>query len=318
MKESPSSNAETAEPSLQQVRVRSVRSCNFRYAGRLSNENARFLTGLHQKFALNVTTSLELYLGATLRLTPVSLEQLAIQDYVAGVAPNNYLLPCAIGEMDSNCIIEMDTGILLPIIDLLLGGGGQLAGDSRELTELDEQIVESVIALIVSELERSWSALSLTLTPGRCVKPSMIQHMFRANEKLVLLVFEMTIGDATTGSFNLVLPSPFVGYLLRRLKVSQSKKVSSLRLRIPDLRERILDGVFVVSSDIVQMRVLVKDLVDLKPGSILRTGTPVKYPGRLTVKDAEIFEVLPVRVGQKKAAQLTIRCQEPPVTKELA
>ena len=304
-----------AEASSQQAKARSVRSCNFRYAGRLSNENARFLTGLHQKFALNVSTALELYLGASLRLTPVSLEQLAIQDYVAGVVPNNYLLPCTIGSMDSNCIVEVDTGILWPIIDLLLGGVGQLAGDSRELTELDEQIVETVIALILSELERSWSALNLTLTPGRCVKPSMIQQVFRANEKLVLLVFEMTIGSAT-GSFNLVLPSPFVGFLLRRLKVSQSKKVSSDRLRIPDLRERILDGVFLVSSDIVQMRVMVKDLVDLKPGSVLRTGTPVKNSGRLTVEHAEIFEAVPVRMGPKKAAQLTARCQEPSVTKE--
>ena len=47
---------------------RTIHSCNFRYAGRLSNENARALTALHEKFALNVTTSLELYLGTTLQL----------------------------------------------------------------------------------------------------------------------------------------------------------------------------------------------------------------------------------------------------------
>lgn len=315
MKESPSTAADTmAAPGQQQARTRMVRSCNFRYAGRLSNENARFLTALHQKFALNVTTALELYLGASLRLTPVSLEQLAVQDYVGGVDSTNYLMPCTISDMDSSFILEMEAGIVWPIIDLLLGGVGQLTTEFRELTELDEQIVETVISLIVKELEQSWSALSLTLTPGRCIKPNMIQHTFRANEKLVLLVFEMTIG-AATGSFNLVLPSPFVGYLIRRLKVSQSKKASSLR-RIPDLRERILNGLFVVSSDIVQMRVLVKDLIDLKPGSVLRTGTPVKNPGRLTVEDAEIFEALPVRIGRKKAAQLTARCQEPPVIKE--
>ena len=316
MKESPSSGADAMAAAMQQqARTRIVRSCNFRYAGRLSNENARFLTALHQKFALNVTTALELYLGAALRLTPVSLEQLAVQDYVAGVSSNNYLMPCAIVDMDSSFILEMDTGIVWPIIDLLLGGPGQLTAESRELTELDEQIVETVVSLVVKELAQSWSALNLTLTPARCIKPNMIQHTFRANEKLVLLVFEMTIG-AATGSFNLVLPSPFVGYLIRRLKVSQSKKASSLRLRIPGLRERILDGVFVVSSDIVQMRVLVKDLVDLKPGSILRTGTPVKRTGRLTVEDTEIFEASPVRVGRKKAAQLTARCQEPPIIKE--
>ena len=61
-----------------QPRARSIHSCNFRYAGRLSNENARALTSLHEKFALNVTNSLEAFLGTSIRLKMVSLEQLAL------------------------------------------------------------------------------------------------------------------------------------------------------------------------------------------------------------------------------------------------
>ncbi len=59
-----------------QPKARTIHSCNFRYAGRLSNENARALTSLHEKFALNVTNSLEVYLGTSIRLKMVSLEQL--------------------------------------------------------------------------------------------------------------------------------------------------------------------------------------------------------------------------------------------------
>jgi flagellar motor switch protein FliM len=165
-------------------------------------------------------------------------------------------------------------------------------------------------------MDRSWRALNLSLTPGHCIKPALISQVFPANEKLVLLMFDMTIGT-TTGPFKIVLPTSFVGFLLRHLKAAQSKKTSILRhLPNPSLRERILDCDFNVAVDITQMRVLVKDLIDLKPGMILKMKAPVKNPGRLTVEGVDIFEALPVRNGTLKAAQLSCRSQEPVPTKE--
>jgi flagellar motor switch protein FliM len=306
-----------AAKSSVQPKPRTIHSCNFRYAGRLSNENARALTTLHEKFALNVTNSLEVYLGTSIRLKMLSLEQLALQDYISGIAPNTYLLPCALNVMETNFLMEMDIRLIFPIIDLLLGGAGTTASDEmRELTEIDEEIMESITALIVKEVDRSWRALNLSLTPGHCIKPAMVQQNFPVNEKLVLLMFEMTIGG-TTGPFKIVLPTSFVGFLLRHLKAAQLKKTSSLRhLPNPSLRERILDCDFNVAVDITQMRVLVKDLIDLKPGMILKMKAPVKNPGRLTVEGVEIFEALPVRNGTLKAAQLSCRSQEPVATKE--
>jgi flagellar motor switch protein FliM len=306
----------TAKKAAQTLRPRNIHSCNFRYAGRLSNENARTLTSLHEKFALNVTDTLELYLGASLRLRLLSLEQMQITDYIGGVQSNSYLVPCALNVMESNLLMEIDVALVFPIIDLLLGGDGIAAADSRELTEIDEDIMESVTALIIKQIERSWKTLNLSLTPGHCIKPGMIQQVFLLNEKLVLLMFEMTVGG-TTKPFNIVLPTSFVGFLLRHLKAAQSKKISSLRLlRNPTLRERILDCDFTLAVDITQMRVMVKDLIDLQPGMILKMKAPVKRPGRLTVEGVEIFDALPVRNGKRKAAQLLYQSQEPAATKE--
>jgi flagellar motor switch protein FliM len=306
-----------AAKSTGQQRERTIHSCNFRYAGRLSNENARALTAMHEKFALNVTNSLEVYLGTSIRLKMLSLEQLALQAYISSIAPNTYLLPCALNVMESSFLMEMDIRLIFPIIDLLLGGAGTTASDEpRDLTEIDEEIMEIITALIVKEVDRSWRTLNLSLTPGHCMKPAQITQIYPANEKLVLLMFEMTVG-ATTGSFKIVLPTSFVGFLLRHMKAAQSKKISILRhLPNPSLRERILDCEFNVAVDITQMRVLVKDLIDLKPGMILKMKAPVKNPGRLTVEGVDIFEALPVRNGTLKAAQLSCRSQEPAATKE--
>jgi flagellar motor switch protein FliM len=212
--------------------------------------------------------------------------------------------------------MEMDALLVYPIIDLLLGGMGTVAAEARELTEIDEQIMESVAALVMKEVERSWRSLNLSLTPGRCIKPAVIPHIFPANEKLVLLLFEMEVGGAA-GDFKLVLPTSFVGFLLRHLKAAQSKKMSSVRaLASPNLRERLLDCKFRVSADIPQMRVLVKDLVGLKPGIILKMNSPVMNAGKLTVEGVDIFEAVPVRNGKMKAAQLTSRLHEVDAVKE--
>lgn len=297
-------------------RQQNIRACNFRYAGRLSNENARTLTTLHEKFALQVTNSLEVYLGASLQFKLVSLEQKPIQDYIAEVAPSSYVLPCALDVMESNFLMEMDALLVYPIIDLLLGGTGTAAAAARELTEIDEQIMESVAVLVVKEAERSWKSLNLSLTPGRCIKPTAIPHIFPVNEKLVLLLFEMEVGGAT-GDLKLVLPTSFVGFLLRHLKAAQSQKMSAVRAySSPNLRERLLDCKFKVSADIPRMRAQVKDLTRLRAGTILRMNSPVMNAGRLTVEDAEIFESIPVRSGKMKAAQLTTRSVEPAIAKE--
>jgi flagellar motor switch protein FliM len=301
----------TAKDTVPQAKPRSIHSCNFRYAGRLSNENARTLTALHDKFALSVTTSLELYLGVSLRLKLGALEQVAAAEYPSRTSPN-----CSLNVMETNIMLEMDDELIFPMIDVLLGGAGTASGESRELTEIDEEILQSVTVLIVKELERSWRSLNMSLTPSRCIKPAAIPQVFQANEKLVLLIFEMTLGE-TNGAITIVLPTSFVGFLLRHLQVAQSKKISSLRpLRSPTLRERILDCDINVAADMTQMRVLVKDLVGLKPGMILKMNAPVKRPGRLTVDGVQIFEALLVRNGTRKAAQLSVRSQEPALEKE--
>jgi len=297
-------------------RERIINPCNFRYAGRLSNENSRTLTALHEKMAVNITNSLEVYLGTSLQIRLLSLEQMAIHDYTSGVPANSYLVPCALNIMENNVLLEMDIPLVFPIIDLLLGGSGNALNEVRELTEIDEEIMQSITNLIVAEIGRTWRTLNLLLAPGHCIKTPGITQIFPVNEKLVLLMFEMSVGG-TTGPFNIVLPTSFVGFLLRHLKAGQSKKISSLHhLAKPSLRERMLECEFDVAVDIVKMQVLVRDLIDLKTGMVLRMKAPIKNQGQITVENVSIFDASPVRSGAMKAAQLLARSQEPAMLKE--
>lgn len=310
------SSSAKAQPAGKAAKPRMIHPCNFRYAGRLSNENARFLTALHEKFAFSLTNALEVYLGATLRLRLVSLEQLAMSDYLSTLASTNYILPCSIDVMNSNCLIDIDVELVLPIIDLLLGGQGEAVNGVHELTDIDENIMETVSFLIVKELERAWKALNISLTPSHCIKPAMIHQIIPVTEKLVSLNFEMNVGNAVTGSFTVVLSTSFVGFLLRHLRASQSKKISSLHHRRPTLQERILDCDFTLSADVPRMGIKLKDLLEMEPGTILRTNVAVGTTAKLTVDGVQVFEASAVRNGGRKAAQVLSRSQETKAGKE--
>jgi flagellar motor switch protein FliM len=287
-----------------------IQPCNFRYAGRLSNDNARTLNALHEKFAANVASSLEIYLGMSLQLKLISLEQMAVSDYINAVDPNAYLMRCALNVMESNFLLEIGVPLIFPVIDLLLGGDGTSAEKARELTDIDEEMLQSISSLILTQLERSWKTLNIALKSGNCIKVPMIPQAFPANEKLVTFMFEMTAGGAT-GLMKIVLPTSFVGFLLRQLMAAHSKRTSSSRnFAKSSLRERILDCEFKLSADITEMRVLVKDLIELKPGMHLKMRAPIGHPGRLTVESIQIFESIPVRNGAMKATQLLERSLE--------
>ncbi len=311
--------ARKSGPQTTGAKPRNVYSCNFRSAGRLSNENARSLTALHETFARNLTNVLDAYLGASLEVKLLSLDQLSIEDYIAGMAPISYIVPFSLSTMQSTVIMECDIGLVFPIINLLAGGTGS-SGNSgsatRELTEIDEEIMQSVTSLIARQVERAWHPLEVSLTTSHCIKSSVLHQYFPPNEKVLLLMFEVDVAG-TTGSFNIIIPTAFASILIRQVKAEQLRKRGTVRFfPRPNIRERILDCDVLVSTDLANLRVKVRDLVGLEPGSVLKLRAPVKTPGMLTVEGRELFEAVPVRNGSQKAAQLGRRMKSTNWTKE--
>jgi flagellar motor switch protein FliM len=288
---------------------RSVYPCNFRSAGRLSNENARALSTIHETFARHLASALDLYLGAALEVKFQALDQLPIKDHIAGIPPLSYIVPFSFSTVPSTMIVECDINLVFPIIELLLGGSGQPMNDARELSEIEEEIMHDLMSLIARQAENAWHIPSLSLMPGRRTKSSVLHQYCAPNEKITLVKFEIEIAG-TTGSFQLVFPTAFLNVLIKQIKLDQPQKKGRLQyFPTPGIRERILDSDFEVSAELLDMKVAVRDLISLQPGCVLKLRAPVRTPGMLTIGGQEIFEATPVRNGSQKAAQLGRRTQ---------
>lgn len=287
------------------AKQRSVVNCNFRSAGRLSNENARSLTSIHETFARHLASALDAHLGTGLEVKLTGLEQRPIKEHIAGIPPLTYIVPFSSSTIPGATIVECDINLVFPMVDLLLGGAGGPASDGpRELSEIEEEIMQDVVALIVKQAEGIWRLPDMRLSANRRVKSTVLHQYCPPNEKVTCVKFEVDI-SGTTGAFQFVFPAAFVNVLIQQIKLDQPQKKGSVRFfPRPSIRERILDCDVEVSAELQGLRVAVRDLLALLPGSVLKLRAPVRTPGMLTAGGHGIFEATPVRNGAQKAAQL--------------
>ncbi|RXH57259.1 FliM/FliN family flagellar motor switch protein [Granulicella sibirica] len=278
--------------------------CNFRSAGRLSNESARTLTTLHEVLARNLMNSLDVYLGTGLEVRLVTLEQLAMDDFKAKCQTAGYVLPCAARPSSNTVLLEMDNELMFTMVDLLLGGSGAKLEASRELTEMDEEIMEGAGLLIAQQIERVWQPIGATLTPGKCIKPNLAHRVFPPTEKVLRIQFAVTVAGMT-GSLHLAFQASLASHLVRNVRTDPANGKSGMgNLPLPSLQKRLLDCKFAIAGDIPELHVSVKDLARIEVGSVLTLSAPVSAPGKLMLEGRTYFEASPVRQGNNKAMQL--------------
>jgi flagellar motor switch protein FliM len=302
------SNQEQAEH-VAGGKQRMVHACNFRSAGRMSNENARALTAIHETFARHLTTALDAYLGTDLKVKLQSLEQTSVKEHIASIPAFTYIVPFASSMFASTMIAEFDIDLVFPILDLLLGGTGTQVSEARELSEIEEEIMQDLAAMFARQAEGAWAIPAMSLEIKRRIDGAGLHQYCPAQERVTLAKFEIEVAGIT-GLFHLMFPSSFLAGLIKLIKQDEPKKKGRLRyFPTAGIRERILDCDVVVAADLPGIRVSVRDLIALQPGCVLKLRAPVRSPGMLTVGGCEIFEAAPVRNGAQKAAQLGRKVQ---------
>ncbi len=287
---------------------RSIVPCNFRSAGRLSNESTRHLRAIHEIFARNLTHSLDLFLGSELDVKLASVDQLNARDFITSTAGSGYFVPFSVASMQDRVVVRFGTSLLFPLLDLLLGGPGDPDDQIRELTEIDEELIRSVTELISSQLERAWRSCHVAVVPNSSIKPAVLGQILTLEERVTLLRFEMTIATIS-GTLELVLPIAFTNALIRASQNEATQHVTQPSTQELPLRQRLLHCAMLTSAELSGLHLSVGDLIGLRPGDVLNLHAPVANSPRLKIADHDLFEINPVRHNNHKAAQLRASCR---------
>ncbi len=282
---------------------RVIRECDFRQAGQLSKDQVRQITLLHETFAPNLTNSLGAYLRVGFQTSLVAVEQLVYNEFLSRIPEQTYFTTVQLMPIDELAALQIDLALIFPMIDLLLGGSGQGLPELRDLTEIEQQIIESVVKILCSELEATWQlALPLQFSAGERLKQTQIGTLMPPADRVLNLSFEIQITDVR-GTLNIVFPGVVSNLLLRKLA---QQGVTRRRRASADsgarIRERLLDAKFNVALELRNLPIQIRDIVEMEPGKIVSLSRSLREPMFMAVNGTPAFSGVPVSCGAVRGA----------------
>jgi flagellar motor switch protein FliM len=255
---------------------RSIKPCSFRQSGQLTGEEARAVTGLHEAFARSLSQSLGAYLRVLFETNLVSVEQLAYGEFLERVPEVTYMISLQAPQLDATAALQIDHSLVFPLVDILLGGTGQCETMTREISEIEEQIMEGVARIICHELATAWAAFGGGVELGDRQRRAQMQRFLSPTEKTLCLSFEVKLAEAR-GMLNLVFPMSISNTMLRKLSSDWSYGKSRSSSRIGKrLSEKMLDCSFPLTLGVTTIKLPVHTLMTLSAADTCNLGAPVR------------------------------------------
>jgi flagellar motor switch protein FliM len=284
---------------------RTLTAANFRQSARISKEQLRSVSQLHELFARNLTHSLGAYLRLAFEVNLVSAEQLNYGEFLQRIPEVTYLVSMTLRPMGVSAAIEIDLPLAFPIIDVLLGGPGRAEATVREITEIEEQILESVVKIIGRELESTWlPVLEVQFAFDSRLRQADISRLMPPSEKILSLSFEIRMPESR-GMLNIALPAAVASGLLRKLTQQASyRKQRGTADSTSQMLRRLDHCIFPVQLVLPEQHIRVSKILSLEPGDVLKLDYSLGEAADILVSGKELFHARPVRTGGRRAAQV--------------
>ena len=273
---------------------------DFRRPDRITKEQLRSLHFLHDRFAQNIATSVSAFLRSTTEVNIVSVDQVSYGEFLMSLPDPTVFYAMTMRPLDTLMAVELNPVIALAMIHRMLGGSGEAEHIDRPLTEIEQNVVDSMAKMLMEHLTDSWRATGNVQFSihSRETRPQMLQVTGR-NEIVVVILFLVKIGE-TRGTLKLCIPASAIEAVGDSFSQSRSRAA-----RVPSGEDtarlaanlgRVPLGVTAHLSTTLSAR----ELVALRPGDVLtlgrHTGQPVTvsvgsqpvYVGHLTVQNGSL------------------------------
>lgn len=284
-------------------RNRRISAFNFRQSGQIGSEHVRSISALHEGFARNLTHWLGAYLRMAFECNLVSVEQIPYREALGRIPDLTYLASFRLNPGEAIGALQIDLSVAFPIIDVLLGGQGHCQRQERDVTEIEEQILEGVVRIICRELQSSWQPLGLEFLFDQRQQQAQMQRLIAPDDLTLSLSFEIRMPDVQ-GVLNLIFPS-VVSNALRKLSRDWSyQKPHATPETAARLRDNMMNCPFVVELGLPGLPVRVTEILQIAPGTVVPLHIPATTVATLAVAGRPMFSAIPVCRGTSRAAHV--------------
>jgi flagellar motor switch protein FliM len=276
---------------------------DFRRPDRIAKSQVRAIHLLHENFVRNLASSLSAYLRSYLTVNLISVEQLSYGEFLEGLPSPTCLVSLSLRPYDGNALIELNSSLIFPIIEIILGGKGRASGAlKREITEIEQSLLETLFRIILNDLREAWKGVTLIDFKIEAVatEPQMLQ-ILAPNEAVVAVAIEIRLGE-NSGTLNFAIPSiniKMIGqkfdqqWSLRKTEPTEAEQQRVLKL--------VRNSEVSLDARLRGPRLLVRDLLNIEPGDLLRFDHRIDQLLDCEINGKQKFRGKVVNSNRKKA-----------------
>lgn len=285
---------------------------DYRQIGHIGGEHLEAISALHESFARNLTNSIGAYLRIGFQAGLASAEHVSYREFLGGIPERSYLGSVRLEPIGVAALVQMDLSIAFLLIDVLLGGEGSGQAPQREITEIEDQILETVMRLICRELQSVWEPLGIEFHFEQRQQPGRVQHLLPVEEKTLGLSFELTVRE-TKGLMSVAVPAVVSGALLRKISMERPRTRGQMRSAAftEQLRRKLQRCPFHFHLQVEEVRCSASALASLSVGKVVELKRSADGLGQFVCQGQPMFSARIARAGNRRAAQIMqIRCIE--------
>ena len=275
---------------------------DFRRPDRIAKDQLRSIHLLHENFARNLASSLSGYLRAYVIVNLVSVEQLSFAEFTQCLPSPTVLAALGMKPVDGNAVMELNPSLVFPLLEMLLGGNGKGVALTRETTEIEQSILDTLFRIILHDLTQAWQTVAnITFSvDDRETEPALLQ-ILAPNEAVVSIGLEIRVGE-NTGLMNIGMPSIVIKMLRQKFDQQWSvRKTDSTEDEQGNMLDLLKPTRLHLDARLDGPTLLVQDLLQLEPGHVLNFDHPLTRPLKLIVNGADKYQGHMVATRNKRA-----------------
>jgi len=287
---------------------------DFRRPERVSKEQLKGLQSLFEAFAREVSIVFPPFLRTVVRIDLVSIDQLTYDEFILSVARPTSLSVIDMAPLDGTAVMELSPSVVYPIIDRVLGGKGMTLSEPRELTEIENRIIQRITMMMLDCLRRSWEQLiEFSLSVLQQESDPLIVQIVAGSEMVILVGYEVHIGE-TVGSMNFCIPlvvlNPILDQISQQTHFARRLSDEVVAMTRQAIESRVLKAQVPVDGVLGHARLTVKDILELQVGDVVQLDSSPVQPVVLEVGGVSRFKAKPGRRGEQSAVQIVSLIRE--------
>jgi len=279
---------------------------DFRRPDRIAKDQLRAIHLLHENFSRSLASSLSAYLRAYVAVNLVSVEQLSFIEFSQCLPSPTCLVSLGMKPFEGAAVLELNPALVFPIIEMLLGGSAKAPLKvAREITEIEQSVMDGIFRIILQDLKGAWHAVTpLEFAIMAHETEPQLLRILAPNEAVVAVSIEVRIGE-NSGMMNIGIPSIVIKMLRHKFdqqwSVRKSESTEDEQARIMRL---IRPAQIHLDGRLVGPTLSVMDLMDLKADDVLTFDYPLGRFVDLTINGKLKFHGRVVTAGNKRAFQI--------------